>query len=46
VHTTADGAAREVLRLLIDTGVTSLSTGRPSLEEVYLHVIGQRGLSV
>jgi ABC-2 type transport system ATP-binding protein len=46
VDTNADGAARGVLRLLIDGGVASISTGRPSLEEVYLQVIGQRGLSV
>lgn len=46
VHTNANGAARDVLRLLIDGDVTSISTGRPSLEEVYLQVIGQRGLSV
>jgi ABC-2 type transport system ATP-binding protein len=46
VETDAEGAAGAVLRLLIDHGVTSVSTGRPSLEEVYLHVIGDRGLAV
>ncbi len=46
VETDAEGTAGAVLRLLIDHGVTSVSTGRPSLEEVYLHVIGDRGLAV
>jgi len=46
VETSAEGAAAAVLRLLLDAGVTSMSTGRPSLEEVYLHVIGNRGLVI
>jgi ABC-2 type transport system ATP-binding protein len=37
---------RAALRLLADAGVATISTGPPSLEEVYLHVIGKRGLSV
>jgi ABC-2 type transport system ATP-binding protein len=36
----------EALRLLVDAGVTSLRTSRPSLEEVYIQLIGDRGLTV
>ncbi|HKE63654.1 MAG TPA: ABC transporter ATP-binding protein [Micromonosporaceae bacterium] len=46
VHTAAEGATQAVLRTLVDAGVTAITTGRPSLEEVYLHVIGARGLAV
>jgi ABC-2 type transport system ATP-binding protein len=46
VETTEEGASTEVLRVLIDHGVRSMSTGRPSLEEVYLRVIGDRGLVI
>ena len=44
VHTCAEGATREVLQAAVAAGVTSLSTSRPSLTEVYLDVIGNRGL--
>ena len=36
----------EVIRLLLDAGVVSVSTTPPSLEEVYLHVIGDRGMAL
>lgn len=39
-------ATRAVLRLLVDAGVTSVTTGRPGLEEVYLHLVGDRGMAV
>jgi len=43
----SDGDAhRSVLSLLVEAGVTSLRTSRPSLEEVYVHLIGDRGLKV
>ena len=43
----ADGAAyRSVLALLVEMGVSSITTSRPSLEEVYVHLIGDRGLEV
>lgn len=35
-----------VLALLVGEGVTTLSTSPPSLEEVYVHMIGDRGLKV
>jgi ABC-2 type transport system ATP-binding protein len=35
-----------VIRLLVDEGVTSLSTSPPTLEEVYLQLVGKRGMAV
>ena len=46
VDTDAEGATAAVLRALLDGGVSTVSTRRPSLEEVYLHLLGDRGLSV
>lgn len=44
VDTAADGAAPAVLRLLLDLGITDVATTRPDLAEVYLRVIGDRGM--
>jgi ABC-2 type transport system ATP-binding protein len=41
-----EGATARVLKLLVDGGVTSVRTSVPSLEEVYVHLIGDRGLEV
>lgn len=41
-----DGVQRQILALLIETGITSIRTSRPGLEEVYVHLIGDRGLQV
>jgi ABC-2 type transport system ATP-binding protein len=46
IHTDADDVIPSILKLLVDSGITSLRTSKPSLEEVYLHVIGDRGLTV
>ncbi len=47
VQTNHPQAVKDALKLLVDGGVTSLKTVRPSLEEVYLHVFGRdRGMSV
>ncbi|MCX5379752.1 ABC transporter ATP-binding protein [Streptomyces sp. NBC_00091] len=46
IETQDAGATHVVLRLLVEAGVTGISTGRPTLEEVYLHVIGERGMAV
>ncbi len=46
VDTAAEGAAPLVLRLLLDLGVTDVATTRPDLAEVYLRVIGSRGMRV
>ena len=35
-----------VIRLLADEGVTSVSTSAPTLEEVYLQLVGNRGMTV
>jgi ABC-2 type transport system ATP-binding protein len=54
-HTTVDtyrvevrdkAATKAALQLLLDEGITSIRTSRPSLEEVYVHLIGNRGLRV
>jgi ABC-2 type transport system ATP-binding protein len=37
---------RAALQLLLDEGITSIRTSSPSLEEVYVHLIGDRGLRV
>jgi ABC-2 type transport system ATP-binding protein len=41
-----ESAQRGVLALLVEAGITSIRTSRPSLEEVYVHLIGDRGLEV
>jgi ABC-2 type transport system ATP-binding protein len=46
IEVTEEGATGEVLRRLVAAGVTSVKTSLPSLEEVYVHVIGERGLEV
>jgi ABC-2 type transport system ATP-binding protein len=46
IEVAEQGVTAEVLRLLVDGGVTSVRTSVPSLEEVYVHVIGDRGLAV
>ena len=39
-------ASKEVIRLLIDNDITAIRSAPPTLEEVYLHVIGGRGMDV
>jgi ABC-2 type transport system ATP-binding protein len=46
VEVTDPAVVRTVLSLLVEEGVTSVNTSRPSLEEVYVHVVGYRGLQV
>ncbi|QSB15008.1 ABC transporter ATP-binding protein [Natronosporangium hydrolyticum] len=46
VETAAEETAPGVLRALLDAGVTAVATEQPSLEEVYLRVIGDRGMGV
>jgi ABC-2 type transport system ATP-binding protein len=41
-----EGATGLVLELLVGAGVTSVRTSLPSLEEVYVSLIGERGMSV
>ncbi|MER5750818.1 ABC transporter ATP-binding protein [Streptomyces sp. NPDC002088] len=46
VNTDSPGAIRPVLELLVAGGVTMLRTSLPSLEDVYVAVVGDRGLLV
>ncbi|UXY33132.1 ABC transporter ATP-binding protein [Streptomyces sp. HUAS TT20] len=46
IETEDTAATRAVLRHLVDAGITDLTTGRPTLEEVYLHLVGDRGMAV
>lgn len=41
-----EGATRVVLGRLVDAGATSVRTSLPSLEEVYVQLIGDRGLEI
>jgi ABC-2 type transport system ATP-binding protein len=41
-----EGATRVVLGRLVDAGATSVRTSLPSLEEVYVQLIGDRGLEL
>jgi ABC-2 type transport system ATP-binding protein len=44
IEVAEEGTTGAVLKLLVDAGVTSVKTSLPSLEEVYVHLIGDRGL--
>jgi ABC-2 type transport system ATP-binding protein len=44
IEVAEEGATGAVLKTLVDAGVTSVKTSLPSLEEVYVHMIGDRGL--
>lgn len=46
IETAVEDAVPRVLRALLDAGVTNVATEQPSLEDVYLHVIGERGMGV
>ncbi|MEU4118305.1 ABC transporter ATP-binding protein [Kitasatospora sp. NPDC028055] len=46
IATSAAGAVQPVLRALVEADVTTVRTSLPTLEDVYLHVIGDRGLTV
>jgi ABC-2 type transport system ATP-binding protein len=46
VETADSDAAPRVVRRMLDAGVTNVATSLPDLEEVYLHVIGERGMRV
>ena len=46
IEVNEDGATTVVLKRLVDAGVTSVKTSLPSLEEVYVQMIGERGLTV
>ncbi|MFI9208633.1 ABC transporter ATP-binding protein [Streptomyces sp. NPDC053253] len=46
INTDSPGVVRPVLELLVASGVTMIRTSLPSLEDVYVAVVGDRGLSV
>ncbi|MGW6204886.1 ABC transporter ATP-binding protein [Streptomyces sp. NPDC055089] len=46
IETEHSDATRQVLMTIVAAGVTDVSRSRPSLEEVYLHLIGRRGMAV
>lgn len=46
LETKRQGAVAELLTELIGLGHTNVAVGRPSLAEVYVHVIGDRGMRV
>jgi ABC-2 type transport system ATP-binding protein len=46
IEVAEEGVTSDVLKLLVDSGVTLVRTSLPSLEEVYVQLIGDRGLEV
>ncbi|AUG78257.1 ABC-2 type transporter ATP-binding protein [Kitasatospora sp. MMS16-BH015] len=46
VETDSAEATREVLTCLVEAGVSTVRTGPPSLEELYVRVIGERKMKV
>ncbi|GAA2108983.1 ABC transporter ATP-binding protein [Streptomyces synnematoformans] len=46
IETETPEAVRAVLLLLVEEGITDIARTRPSLEEVYLHLVGDRGMAV
>ncbi|MBE2998260.1 ABC transporter ATP-binding protein [Nocardiopsis sp. HNM0947] len=46
VETEQPDATLAVLRTLVDSGVRDVARSRPDLEEVYLHLVGRRGMGV
>ncbi len=46
IEVSNDLGTRGALAALVEAGVMTISTSRPSLEEVYVHIIGDRGLEV
>jgi ABC-2 type transport system ATP-binding protein len=44
VELSEESALKPVLVMLVQAGVTSIRTSRPSLEDVYVHIIRDRGL--
>jgi ABC-2 type transport system ATP-binding protein len=46
IEVTQEDTTQVVLTRLVEGGVTSIRTSLPSLEEVYLHLVGGRGMAV
>lgn len=45
-HLSNSAAVKTILLFLVSQGVTVLNTSKPNLEEVYLHLLGPRGMSI
>jgi ABC-2 type transport system ATP-binding protein len=46
INTNQPGSVSAVLRLIVEEGITALRVDKPSLREVYLNLIGDRGMKV
>ncbi len=46
INSDDSGAVTTVLRLIVEEGITALRVTKPSLQEVYLELIGERGMKV
>jgi ABC-2 type transport system ATP-binding protein len=46
IEVDAEGVTQRVLERLVAAGVGSVRTSLPSLEEVYVHLIGERGMEI
>lgn len=46
IQVKTDSESSYVLSKLVSNGVTSIQTTKPSLEEAYVHIVGDRGMSV
>jgi ABC-2 type transport system ATP-binding protein len=46
IELATEAAVGEVMRRLVAAGVTSVKVSRPSLEEVYLGMVGDRGMGI
>jgi ABC-2 type transport system ATP-binding protein len=46
INTNGPGTVPDVLKLIVGEGITALRVDKPSLQEVYLELIGDRGMRV
>ena len=46
IEVNVESAVGQVMRHLVEAGVTSVKVTRPTLEEVYLSLVGERGMDV
>jgi ABC-2 type transport system ATP-binding protein len=46
IHIDGDDNVSTVLKMLVESGLTDVRTTQPTLEEVYIGLIGNRGLEV
>src|SRR4029077_1671449 len=46
INTSGPSAVPHVLQLIVGEGITAIRVNKPSLQEVYLELIGDRGMKV